>query len=418
MQERQYYEALPIGYRLTGYRIEAVLGQGGFGITYRAQDAMGARQHAIKEYFPATSAVRLHDLRVAPRSSAFHEEFEYGLQRFRNEAETLARFNHSNIVRVWHLLDLNETAYIVMDFEEGATLAGLLMCYPGGIPEPGIVALFRGIVDGLETVHKSGHLHRDLAPDNIIVRRDDTPVIVDFGAARFAYGQKSRSLEAIIKSGYSPPEQYMLEYSRQGVWTDLYALGAIAYRCIGGPTPPPSLDRQGAAAMGQPDPLVPPATFANASPRSAKREPAKPPVQSSSGFLRRLFGLGRDGPSGSGVRHWILTGTDSTGGFVRIEFSEDMLRKSHGKLLIGRDEAQSNVTIADQTVSRCHALVSLDERGLVIEDAHSSNGTWVNGAQLTPSLRSVPVDGATRITLGGVNLVVSVGRSGRGSAKP
>lgn len=442
-------EELPAGYRLGDLKIETVLGQGGFGITYLARDVRNTNRLAVKEYFPSASATRTHGVRVGPRSMATREDFDYGLQRFRNEAKMLARFDHANIVRVLQLLDINDTAYIIMSFEDGATLECLLDQYPGGFSEPGIVALFRGVVDGLELVHRTGHLHRDLAPDNIIVRGDDVPVIVDFGAARCSYGQKSRSLEAIIKSGYSPPEQYVVEYNHQGVWTDIYALGAIAYRCIGGPTPPASLERQSAVLTDKTDPLISATSIgrgrystallkaidkalalsprdrptsaaawfamfapAAAPPPAPSAKPAPRPRQDSqvrTGFFRRLFfGGGDQRAAASGGRWWILTGTDSHGAPVRLEISEAALRRSGGHLTIGRDGTQSNITIADHSVSRRHAVLWLGDGGLLIEDANSRNGMLVDGRDVPPLLGAVPVGSSTRLTLGGVELVVSV----------
>jgi serine/threonine protein kinase len=447
--QHHYGQGLPSGYRLDGYRIEAVLGQGGFGITYKTLDTQSGRQLAVKEYFPAASAMRRQGVQVGPRSAAFREEFEYGLQRFRNEADVLGGLDHCNIVRVWRRLDVNDTAYIVMNFEDGETLERLLAGYPSGIPEPVIVTLFRGIVEGLTLVHGTGHLHRDLAPDNIIIRRDDVPVIVDFGAARFSYGQKSRSLEAIVKCGYSPPEQYMLEYSRQGPWTDIYALGAIAYRCIGGPTPPSSIERQSAVADERSDPLVPPSVIGRrryspalllAIGQALQLSPGQRPASAAAwfamfahapimpthavipaepnrgsqgliGLLCKLFSVRGGAMEVARTGWWTLTGTDSGGAPIRVEISEDALRRHQGRLVIGRHETQSNVIIPDHTISRCHALLLLDERGLHIEDANSRNGTWVNGRRLGASSGRIAVDDAARIILGGVHLTLQVGRS-------
>jgi serine/threonine protein kinase len=389
---------------------------------------------------------------VGARSAALGEAYAYGLKRFRSEAQMLTRFNHINIVKVWRLLDFNDTAYIVMSFEEGETLAVLLERYRGGLPEQKIFSLFDGIASGLELVHRTGHLHRDLAPDNIIVRHDEVPVIVDFGAARCSYGRKSRSLEAVIKCGYSPPEQYIVEDKREGPWTDLYALGAIAYRCIGGPTPPASLDRQTAVLNGRADPLVSPAivgrgryspgllnaigvalmlppnqrpasvsawyaTFPR--PRTAPRmEPGKTKVPQDvhSGFLRKLFRFGRRGTSSRNTRCWILVGTDSAGKSILLEIRESAFRRSQGKIVIGRDRTQSDITILDHSVSRRHALLSLRAGGLLIEDANSRNGTWVNGMKLTPSKSQAPLSASTLITLGRVRLVLQDSKSHQADA--
>lgn len=261
MLEDRYAEALPAGYRLGSYRIESVLGQGGFGITYRAFDTREQKVVAIKEFFPSRSAARETGNRVCPSSGSAVDDFSYGLRRFISEAETLTQFNHPSIVKVSRLMTANDTAYMVMSYEEGESLASLLDRSPKGLEDQEIVRLLAGIVDGLDLVHRTEHLHRDIAPDNIIIRRDRTPVLIDFGAVRYLCSQKSGSTAAIIKRGYSPPEQYASVTDRQGPWTDIYALGAVAYRCIGGLKLPNSMDRQHSVAETGVDPLIPAATL-------------------------------------------------------------------------------------------------------------------------------------------------------------
>jgi serine/threonine protein kinase len=460
MPKERSIDGLPAGYALDCYVIDSILGQGGFGITYLARDRRDGpneRWVALKEYFPVNSAARTRDARVWPRSRSDCGEFRYGLHRFIKEAEILTRFSHPNIVKVWRLIENNGTAYMVMSFEEGEQLDKALKRHPGGLPEADIVRLFAGIVDGLGLVHSSGHLHRDLAPDNIIIRWNRTPVIIDFGAARCSFGHRSKSIDAIIKCGYSPPEQYTLEHKNQGPWTDVYALGAIAYRCIGGPTPAGSLDRQHMLAEQGTD-LLPTAAMigrgrysptllaaidramalrwsdrpssaaewyellAGRCPYAASRSSAGEPASGlKQGFFPRLLRSLFPGRAGNaaqpargmaaGHRSWTLSGTDSTGAPFQTTVSEPALRSAHGTLIIGRDQAMSDIVIPDGTVSRRHAILSIDEQGLYIQDANSMNGTSVDGVPLTGSVKPAPLGDRARVQLGGANLVVSIRRT-------
>jgi len=237
--------ALAKGTELGGYRIGEVLGSGGYGITYKAEEIALNRTVAIKEYLPNTFARRASDgLTVKPREAKQQELFNWGLDRFRQEAETLVSLRHPNIVRVLRYFAANETAYIVMVYERGASLGERLR---GGatMPEKEIEALIEPLLGGIELVHKAGFLHRDIKPDNIYLRDDGTPVLLDFGAARQAIGARTQSITSIVSPGYSPFEQYGKAVGEQGPWTDIYALGATLYRCVSGARPPAALDRVG-----------------------------------------------------------------------------------------------------------------------------------------------------------------------------
>ncbi|HZH11729.1 MAG TPA: protein kinase [Microvirga sp.] len=248
-----HYLALPPGAQLFEFRIEAVLGHGGFGITYLATDTLLQEQVAIKEYLPNELAIRISDSTIRAKSSTDQQEFEAGLKSFLEEARAVARFRHPNIVHVRRFFEMHGSAYIVQDYIKGQTLSKLLGAGP--LPEPVLRNVLKGILDGLKAVHDRATLHRDLKPNNIILRDDGTPVLIDFGAARDFGTRHSRSVTAIAAPGYSPPEQYGVG-GQQGPWTDLYALGAIAYRCVTGTTPPDSLRRL------RNDPLVPAVTAA------------------------------------------------------------------------------------------------------------------------------------------------------------
>ena len=234
--------ALPKGYEIEGYRIEKVLGAGGFGITYLAHEISINRKVAIKEYLPSGIAARgRDDVSVHPLSSSDRENFQWGLDRFRKEAQTLVTFHHNNIVTVYRYFEANGTAFLVMAYEDGESLAKILE-RAGTLTEEEIHDILVPLLSGLEHVHKAGFLHRDIKPGNIYIRRDGSPVLLDFGAARQALGGRSQSLTSIVSAGYAPFEQYTTR-GNQGAWTDIYAFGGVLYRATTGERPPDSPDR-------------------------------------------------------------------------------------------------------------------------------------------------------------------------------
>ncbi len=233
----EHFNALPTGYKLYEYTIKSVLGHGGFGITYLAYDENLNKDVAIKEYLPAEFAVRQGAETVRPRSSADSDDYEWGLERFMKEAQTLALFRHPSIVPVFRFFKANGTAYMVMEYQEGESLAALMRKHRGEFTEEDLLQLVEPILNGLAEVHKAGYLHRDVKPGNIYIRQDGTPVLLDFGAARAAVGRKSQSLTSIVTPGYAPLEQYFAD-GNQGPWTDIYALAAILYQAVAGRIPP------------------------------------------------------------------------------------------------------------------------------------------------------------------------------------
>lgn len=240
--ESRSRQALQPGRELHWYRIEEVLGQGGFGITYLAYDANLARQVAIKEYLPLELAVRDADANVHPVSSAQAERYQWGLERFIVEARTLARFEHPAIVRVQSVFEANNTAYMVMEFQRGESLQQVLD-RTRTLPEDKLIALLDPLLDGLAVIHEQGFIHRDIKPANIFVREDGQSVLLDFGSARQALGQHTQHLTSVVSPGYAPFEQYYSRGDRQGPWTDIYGLGATLYRCIAGIVPMAAIDR-------------------------------------------------------------------------------------------------------------------------------------------------------------------------------
>ncbi|MFO0433341.1 MAG: serine/threonine-protein kinase [bacterium] len=243
--------ALGPGDKVGQYEILSSLGAGGFGITYLAYDPRLDRKVALKEFFPEDFARRRKDGRVVPRDESASETFDWALERFSDEARTLARFSHPNIVRVNQLLpDVNGTAYIVMDYIEGVSLKASMV--RDGLPSPErILAIFDQLLDGCEAIHRNGILHRDINPSNVMMRTTDLddrgrtetgelkkgdpiPVLIDFGASR-QVGLQRKS--AIATPGYSPPEQYSANKAQTEA-SDIYALAATVHHMLTGQAPP------------------------------------------------------------------------------------------------------------------------------------------------------------------------------------
>ena len=249
--------ALPISYQLQEYIIRSVLGDGGFGITYLAKDTQLNALVAIKEYLPNDLAVRESDYTVQAKTRQGVDFFAWGLERFLQEARILAQFKHPNIIRVLRYFQAHNTAYFVMEYERGRSLIDAV--HKGDIAnETEMKKLLLPLLDALEMVHNAGYLHRDIKPDNIYLRdKDKSPVLLDFGAARFEINQRSRSVTSIVTPGYAPFEQYESDGAGQGAWTDIYALGAVLYHIIWGIKPVAATKRISAVMRGAPDPMKP-----------------------------------------------------------------------------------------------------------------------------------------------------------------
>jgi serine/threonine protein kinase len=227
--------ALPRGYALHEYRVESVLGAGGFGLTYLATDSNLNLKVALKEYLPGDFAARGGDSTVQPKAGEAAESFQWGLQRFMDEARTLASFRHPNIVRVMRFFEANRTGYMVMEFVEGKPLPDWIGTRRP-LAQQAFLALVTPLLDGLDVIHKSGYLHRDIKPANIFMREDGSPVLLDFGSARQLTGGGNQELTAVVSPGYAPLEQYHTQ-GKQGAWSDLYAFGGVMYWMLTGTKP-------------------------------------------------------------------------------------------------------------------------------------------------------------------------------------
>ncbi len=219
----------------------SVLGQGGFGITYRARDVQLDREVAIKEYLPTALAVRQNGITVMPRSTKVAEDFSWGRDRFVAEGRVMATLHRApGIVRVFDFLEINGTAYIVMEMLHGDTLEGLIK-KNGRLDPPAIDRILWPLLDGLEQVHNAGFLHRDIKPANILLDATGNPTLIDFGASRAAMVGRTVAMTAIFTPGYAAAEQFTS--AKQGPWTDIYGVAATLYHAITGVSPPSAFER-------------------------------------------------------------------------------------------------------------------------------------------------------------------------------
>ncbi len=237
MPEIRY--ALPKGVILAGdYKIEDYLGSGGFGITYRATDIELGHEVAIKEYFPKSFAHREDSTTVRATSQGEESDYDWGLDRFLNEARTLVKLNHPNVVRAIRFFRENNTAYLVQEFLQGHDMEDWLTSRKRTLDQDAIDRLLGPILSAMEEVHNSNILHRDIKPANIFIRKsDNAPLIIDFGASRYSIGEHTGTTALIASPHYSPNEAFARRSNLQGEWTDIYSLGATFYRVLTGAPP-------------------------------------------------------------------------------------------------------------------------------------------------------------------------------------
>ncbi len=247
------FTALPTGLRLRHYIVQEAIGAGGFGITYRAEhETLRDKSFALKEFFPRDFAFR-EGLSVQPTRGG-ETLCDFGRERFLNEAKVLALCTHPAIVDVVDYFEANGTAYAALEYVPGLHLADWLADLRRPPSQEELDAIVGPLLEAMEVVHSHRLLHRDIAPDNIIVRPDGMPCLIDFGAARSDMGQKAERTAMIVKYGYSPPEQHLGDAERQGRWTDIYAMGATLYRSIAGLPPPDAMKRTSRTAQMTPMP--------------------------------------------------------------------------------------------------------------------------------------------------------------------
>ena len=242
--EKKYPVALRAGTVLNDrYIVGRVLGQGGFGITYLAWDTQLEAKVAIKEFMPGELATRVEGTTVSVLSADRSEDFTYGAERFQEEARTLAKFiGNPNIAAVTSYFDENDTSYFVMDYIEGISFKTYIANHGGKVSVEDTLNVMIPVLRALTAVHQEGFIHRDVTPDNIYITKDGMVKLLDFGSARYSIGDKSKSLDVILKVGYAPKEQY-IRRSRQGPYTDVYSCAACFYAALTGFLPPEALER-------------------------------------------------------------------------------------------------------------------------------------------------------------------------------
>lgn len=226
------------------YKIEEMIGAGGFGITYRAWDPLLQSYVAIKEYYPSGIATRSADSsKVCVPVGQEQREYHRGRIRFLKEAQDVARFqSEPNIVSIYDYLEENDTAYMVMEYLHGCTLKQYIREHGGRLDTDHILHICLSVLDALAVVHKAGMIHRDISPENIFICEDLTVKLIDFGAAKQVYLDGEQTMSVVLKPGYAPPEQYAKK-DKQGPWTDIYALGATLYFAATGEKPEESFGR-------------------------------------------------------------------------------------------------------------------------------------------------------------------------------
>jgi len=238
-------EVLSVGTDVAEFRITELVGQGGFGIVYKAWDQTLERVVALKEYLPSALAVRRQDGSVTARSERHQETFDAGMRSFINEARLLAQFDHPSLLKVYRFWQDKGTTYMVMPFYRGDTLKQALAAMPEPPSETWLLGVLDSVTQALAVMHGAHCYHRDIAPDNILLLEDSgLPVVLDFGAARRVISDMTQAITVILKPGYAPVEQYAeTPDMKQGPWTDVYALGAVLHFAVMGKTPVPSVGR-------------------------------------------------------------------------------------------------------------------------------------------------------------------------------
>jgi serine/threonine protein kinase len=249
--------ALESGTVIHGYIISKVLGVGGFGITYLAKDSKLGMEVVIKEYFPGELAERKDDSTIVSKSSNTERDFKKGMQRFAEEAKTLAKFNHPSIVKILTYFESNNTAYFVMEYEEGIDLSQYLKQKNKPLSQEEILSIMMPILEGLKEVHKHNYLHRDIKPGNILLRKNKAPILIDFGASKMIIGEATKSITSMLTEGYAPLEQYSTDSKKQGPFTDIYAIAAVMYKMITGKVPPSAQTRSYGVLSDSKDPHKP-----------------------------------------------------------------------------------------------------------------------------------------------------------------
>lgn len=234
-------QSLKRGYLLEGYRVEKIIGGGGFSFVYLAYHIKTQSKVVIKEYFPHDLVVRIPGGRIRPKSDVARNHFQLGMKRFFSEGMALAKLKHPNIINVSNFFRANDTVFMVMDFEEGRDLRYFIKKSRGRLSEKFMLSVFPPIMSGLKELHDRHFLHLDIKPANILLRASGVPLLLDFGAVQQVEPGSTYQGVQTLTHGYAAPEQY--SESGMGPWCDIYSLGMTMRICITGKSPPSSPER-------------------------------------------------------------------------------------------------------------------------------------------------------------------------------
>ncbi len=358
------------------YLVGRMLGEGGFGITYIGLDLEQGRKVAIKEFMPANVAARsLSGIQVISKD---RENFEYGLNRFYEEAKTIYKYRrHPNIIHIYKLFQENGTAYYVMEYLEGQDMQAYINQKGGKMEFLPLLQIVLPVMDALERVHQDHIIHRDISPDNIFV--GSTVKLLDFGAARLAYGNQNRSLSVILKKGYAPAEQYY-RHGRQGPWTDIYALSATMYKALTGvniPEAPERLKDDRIQDIRTVQPEIP-SYSADAIMKglSVKAEARYSDIRE----FRCAF-MGEKSPGGNKTNFDPVLRLYGVKGF----YAGMSLTETEG-LILGRSASECQLVFPKNAagISRLHCGLFIDKekQAMILQDMNSTYGTFLNGRKL------------------------------------
>jgi len=234
-------QGLAAGFHLHGYRIEKTIGGGGFSLVYKATRSEDNAPVVIKEYFSASLMKRDGDRELVPSKPDNEWAMKRGIRRFFNEARTLSRIRHPNIIQVVDVFRANNTVYMVMPYETGMDLKACIKRYKGSLSPTFMRKVFPALLDGLGDMHAQKLLHLDIKPANILLRHGGRPLLLDFGAAHNLDELGDTQITRTLTRGFAPIEQH--ENQALGPWTDIYALGASMFACISGSAPPVATKR-------------------------------------------------------------------------------------------------------------------------------------------------------------------------------
>lgn len=383
------------------YRVERVLGEGGFGVTYLVSDLKENRIAAMKEYMPADIAYRRpHGKEVQPKSDSV-EAYQRFRDKFLEEARIIYRFRgHPNIIDVNHLFYDNNTAYYVMEYINGKDLDKYLKERGGRISWKELQPIMAQIAAALQEVHGSNMIHCDISPDNIFLLNGGQVKLIDFGAAKSVLHGNSSMI--LLKRGFAPPEQ-LYTGGNLGPWTDVYAMAVTIYRAYTGKMPPTAEDRLVSDQTVWPSQmgLLAPSAQWEAVLRKAMSLRWEDRYQDVGSFWQALSTTQERNPSGKTwgklTSFWkshqsppqasypqnqplMLEGLQGVFAGIRLPLQET--------LVIGTDWSRCNVQFPPQSpgVSRMHLKVWAEEGAAYAMDAGSSYGTWLGDKKMTPGL--------------------------------